>query len=325
MADEQAVVADSAPAEQAAPLTGEAVVSDDVTHGEPTEQTTSTDDAASTAEPDDEDDSEDSSDEGLTEEEVKTKAERRRERRKAREQERIDRAVEERFAARERERETKAQAEQAEADTKAAADAWRQEFGSYVGTPETRATLDAEIALLTEEVGSLKPYADGTDLNVLEQKQTDLAAKVAERKRLNANFSTYKRLDEFQFRQTQGDYAAAGASLPEEHRATYLQATTVPEALTRLEAGIVAREQTKHKAELARVTTEWEGKLAKEQAAHAATRTGAPGAGPSPNGANGTGSGGAIYTRERLATMTTAEYRANKAEIERQERAGLIR
>ena len=72
-----------------------------------------------------------------------------------------------------------------------------------------------------------------------------------------------------------------------------------------LEAGIVAREAAKAEARVKAVEAEWSGKLAKEQAAHAATRTGAPAAGPSPNGANGNGTAG---------VLTLAQYRSLPAD-----------
>ena len=297
-------LADSAPEAPAAPVDGSAAAPTEATHGESTDADTTPTDAAEaepSPSPDDDDEAADASDqpdELDSPEEAKSKAERRRERRRAREQERIDRAVEERLAARERERaDAEAQKAASEAQERAA-QAYQSRFGSLVGTPETLAQLDREIDGLVTEVGALKPYAEGTDLDVLDQKQTALAAKVAERDQYRRNQQTLRELDEVAIELERGHFLAAGRGLPQEYRQRFATARTIPQALEILEAGVRADEQAKAQAQRTALENEWRGRYEKEVAAHAATRTGAPGAGPSPNGANGTGSrGGSLIDR----------------------------
>ena len=331
MAEEMAVVTDSASVAETAP-SEVAVEQTDVTHGDTTEQATPTDETAAPAEEtptEDDGDEDEESDEHQTEEE-KTKAQKRRERRQAKEAERIASAVQAEVERRDREREVKAHQEFAEKQTKEAQAAWLKEFGELVGTPEARAQLDQEIAALTREAAQMRPYADGTDLDVLEQKQAALEEKIAQRDRLNENQKTYDKIDAYQFANTQGAYAALAERIPADHAKLLLQSTDVPTALTRFEAGVVAREAAKHAADKAAAVKTVTADLEKERAAHAATRTGGPGAGPVPATGGTASTSGRIYTRERLAqrVLTSegrAEYRANKNEIERQERAGLIR
>lgn len=270
---------------------------------------------------DDGDDAEERPDQ--TEEERKLS---RSERRRAREAERIAKAVEAEISRRESDRQAREQAEAAAAKAREAAEAWQREFGQIVGAPEVRKALTDEIEQLIQTTISVDPeMADYAELQRLTEAQKALAAKRQQLHEYDRNLQTYQKLDEFQFRNTQHEFAARGASLPEAYRQKYLQARTVPEALAILEDGLVAREAAKAKAEVERVTAEWRSRYEKEVAAHAATRTGAPGAGPSPEAGGRSGGNGQVFTRERLATMSLAEYRANKAEIERQERAGLIR
>ncbi len=299
-----------------------AVETVDVTHGDTAEQTTTPEAAVDT--PDTDDDPENEPSETDSEEEVQTKAQKRRERRHQREQERIDKAVEERLAVREAERETKAKADADEAKGRKALEDWSKEFGSFVGTPEVRSTLAQEIETLTGEIANMRPYAEGTDLDVLEQKQNLLSQKVSDRNRYNANLATYEKLTEFSLQQEKAEWGWASLKLPESMRAAYLQSHTVAEVIERLEAGVTAREQAKADARVKATEAEWKGKYEKEVAAHEFTRTGSAGSGPAPNASNGNGGTG-FFTRERLAKMSLDEYRRNKAEIERQELAGLIR
>lgn len=214
----------------------------------------------------------------------------------------IEPLLQQALAAREQEQQTKAQQAEAEAKAKQADTEWQQRFADLVGTPEVHTSLNQEIAALTREIVSLKPYGDNTSLDVLEEKQTLLDQKLAQREQLAANQKLYDEIDRFQFARMSNDFLALADSLPPEHAALYRQAQTPAAALVRLEAGIVAREAAKAEARVKAVEAEWSGKLAKEQAAHAATRTGAPASGPSPNGANGVG-GGAIRTREQFMAL----------------------
>lgn len=302
-----AVVADSAPAAETAPSAAVEqleVTQSDTTGADASPQTT---DAEA---PDPDNDPETEPSEGDTPEEAKSKAQLRRERREQREQARIDKAVEETLAAREREREAKAQADKAEADAKAAQQRWQQEFGAFIGTPDVRQALAKEIDdLITQTIAVNPEEADWEALQRMNQARTTLAEKKAALATLDRNAEIYQKLDQFQFEQTQHLYAARAEGLPEAHRAAFLASSTVEQALERLEAGIVARETAKADARVAAAEADWKGRYEKEVAAHAATRTGAPGAGPSPNGANGTGGGPDGLTLERYSRMTSDERR----------------
>lgn len=298
------VVADSAPVAETAPSV--AVEAPDATHGEQTDQSTPVDTDADTAETPPSTDGDDADPDlqptdSDTEEEAKTKSEKRRERRQAREQKRIDDAVEERFAAREAERTAKAAQEASEAKTKKAAEDFYQEFGSFVGSPETRTSLVQDISALTSEVTQLRPYAQGTDLDALEAKQEALSAKIAELDRLNANQSTYDKLDAFQFRLTQNQYVQAGSELPKEFQGQLLGARDVPGALKAIKEGYIALGRSQEAAVKDKEIAEWKGKYEKEAASHEATRTGAPGSGPAPQGQNGGGVSGSMTRAEFLA------------------------
>lgn len=303
MAVDATALADSGSEVQAAP--SEAAGSLDPTHGEQAEQTTETQEGEAAPPADESGDPDDPTldpSDSDSEEEVQTKAQKRRARRQARDQERIQEAVNAELAKREVETTQKATADKAAADAKAAEEAFFSEFGSYVGTPDVRSTLDADIATLTTEIANLKPYAEGTDLDVLEQKQTALQEMVGKRSKLNENKATYDKIDAFQFRMAQREWAAGASSLPAEHQQRYLNATNIPDLLKLHEDGIVARERAAHKAVLDATVAEWSGKLAKEETAHAATRTGAPGAGPAPNGSNGMGGSGPL-TRDQFLNL----------------------
>lgn len=299
---DSASVAETAPAEVADTQT-------DVTHGgETTEQTPTTD--ADTPEPDssddDAEDDEDTPPENQTEEQ-KSESQKRRERRQAREAKQREEAVEAEIARRERVREAEAAAAAADAKIKADAEAWHKRFGDVVGTPQRRQELDQQIEALTEEVGKLKPYAEGTDLDTLEQKQTALSELVAERRRLNEGKRLYDDIDQFQFAQTQSDYIAAGADLPPTHQQKLAASTTVPQALKAIKDGGIALGEARVSVVKDKEIAEWKGKYEKSEAALAAMRTGGAGDGPSPNGRNGGGYGSDELTYERYRSMTTQE------------------
>lgn len=305
MADTEAVVADSAPVAETAPSV--AVEQTDATHGDQTEQATTLSDTDTTGEsaPDDLDDGDEETPENQTDEE-KTRSQQRRERRQAREAERIAKAVEAEIGRRESERQSRAQAEAAAAEARKAAEAWQQEFGQIVGAPDVRKSLTDEIEQLIQTTISVDPeMADYTELQRLTAAQKALAEKRQRLQEFDRNAQTFQKLDHFHFRQTQHEFAARGASLPEAYRQKYLQARTVPEALAILEDGLVAREAAKAKAEVERVTAEWRSRYEKEVAAHAATRTGAPGAGPSPEagGRSGGVSGGLPQTLDQFRDL----------------------
>lgn len=325
--------ADSAPAaETATGETGSADTQTDATHGgETTEANPPTDDAtaAPTDDAEEGDDPETRPSDDDSEEVAQTKAQKRRERQKAREEKRVADAVAAEITRREAERAEADRVAAAEAKAKADAEAYQKRFGELVGTPERRAALDAEIEALTEEVGKLKPYADGTDLDALEAKQTALSEKVAERKRLNEGKRLYDEIDQFQFEQTQQQFLAAGTDLPASHQQQLAASTTVPQALKAIRDGGIALGEARASVVKDKEIADWKGKYEKAEAALTAMRTGGAGDGPAPNGTNGSGGGTHIYTRAELREMQStpdgmARYRANKAEIERQAIAGLI-
>ena len=130
---------------------------------------------------------------------------------------------------------------------------------------------------------------------------------MARRDTLNANLKTYQEIDQFQLENSQDEWAFGAASLPPEYQQRYLNSTTISGLLNTHEAGIVARERATAKVERDKLESEWSDKLEKEVAAHSATRTGAPGAGPAPNGSNGTGGGAGILTLARYNAMSTPE------------------
>lgn len=295
---------DSAPVADAAPDTGPTAESTEATHLEAGTADATTAEASDTSDDDgDEDESTEGQDESQTEEERRLS---RSERRKLREQTRLEAERQAAVEAYKRQESERAEAAAREAKARADEEAFYREFGELVGTPETRQTLQADIDRLTGEVARLKAFGADTDLEVLEQHQTALGEKILRRAELDQNAGIFQKLEAAHIRDAQNGYAARAARLPEEHRAAYLSSVTIPQALDRFEAGIVAREAAKAKAEVDRVTAEWSGKLAKEEAAHARTRTGAPGNGPAPNGANGTGSGGAL-TLARYNAMSFEE------------------
>jgi hypothetical protein len=226
----------------------------------------------------------------------------RSERRRLREQERIDKAIEERWAERERVREAERATAEAEAKAREAQQAYHKRFGDLVGTPEKRAELQAEIHALVSETTSINPEeADWEALQKLNKARLSLAEKQADMRRLEQNERTFNDLREFEFEVTKADYLRLAESLPPEHQKAYLSSQTIPEALQRLEAGLVAREAAKAKAEVAKVEAEWRSRYEKEVAAHAETRTGVPGAGPSTAG-GGLSTGG-ISSREQFLSL----------------------
>lgn len=301
MADET-VVADSAPVAEAAPATGgEAATQPDATHGDGTEQATGTDPEVGSADPDGDDEGE-ALPETATEEE-KSRSQQRAERRRANRQRDIDEAVR---AAREQERSDLAAKASKDAVERAAAEqakAWEAEFGSLVGTPESRRSLDDEIAALTRETIKIRPFeADDPDAAVtqLAEKQKALDAKIAERDRLNNNSEIYTKLERHQFAAVQVDAARFAESLPSEHRAAYLAARDMGTLLGHFEAGVVAREAAKHGTDKAAAVKAVTDLLEKERVAHAATRTGAAGDGPS-LATGGTFGAGAMTRAQFLA------------------------
>lgn len=312
--DSHVVVADSGSDVQAAP--SEAVESSDLTHGDTTEQAATPADAAATVDtPDDEaDDPEIEPSDDDSEEEAKSKAEKRRERRRQNEENRIAKAVQERLDRIESDRAEKSAADKRESDARAAEETFWKRFGDRFGSPEQRTALDAEISALGEEVANMRPYAEGTDLDVLEAKQAAYAEKRAKRIEWDTNWADYQENDRFQTEVAKRQIAEAGVSLPEEFQKKFWNSMSLPEAMSIHEAGVVAREAAKAKAEVARITAEYESKLAAEVAAHAATRNGAPGAGPAPNGANGSGSaGGSVIARLKREAGSPEEFAARAA------------
>lgn len=306
MADE-AVVTDSAvPAEAAPPA---AATQDDATHGDATEQQATSPEtegaSVETSESEDDDESE-SLPETATDDE-KTKSQQRRERREARQQKLINDAV---AAAREQERQELSAKASAEAVERVRADqekAWTAEFGSLVGTPEIYQALDAEISDLTRQVTAIRPYAENADFDKLDQLQTRLDTKLAEKARLSTNAETYRKIDEFQFAMTKGHYQALVNDIPPEHRPQFLASSDVPTALARYKAGLLASVETKYQADKATAIKAVTELLEKERAAHAATRTGAPGSGPSLAAGGMSGGNGGSLTMERYRAMDSTE------------------
>lgn len=149
MEDSTTAVADSAPVAEAAPTeSSEAATPADVTHGDTAEQTTDTEPAADTPEPDDGDDAETEPSEGDSPEEAKSKAQKRRERQRQREQERIDRAVAEAVAQRERERETAEQQRQQTEQAAKAREEREKALAQYKGEPGEVERLQGEVTAL---------------------------------------------------------------------------------------------------------------------------------------------------------------------------------
>jgi hypothetical protein len=333
-------VTDSAPVAEAAP-SEVAVEHTDATHGDTSEQAAPTDGDESVAADSESDssDEDEESDEHLNEEE-KTRAQKRRERRQQREQERIAQAVQDTLAQERKAAADKAAADKATADAKAAQESWQKAFEQDLGSPKERADIQSEINALISQVVGIKPEEASTteDYNAaierLNAAQATLAKKQDRLREIDTNQTTFDKINAHTWELEKGGWLTVANSLPSDWQTKFDAATSIPQALSILEQGIVAREAVKAAADKAAAVEatrkEWQGKYEREAADHAATRTGAPGAGPTPGGNGMSSSNGRVYTRERLREMTAtaegrAEYRANRAEIERQEAAGLIR
>jgi hypothetical protein len=290
-----AAPADTAAAPEAAPDTGptpDGATVERPQDGEAIEQSP-TPDSQESEEAGDQDDDTSEDDKPRSEEEQKLS---RSERRRLREQERINTAVEERFAERERIREAEAaQAEAQKRDQEAEKQFW-DEFGGLVGTPEKRAELQQQISALVSEAIKIKPneatlQSDyDREIERLTETQQKIANAQAELRTYEQNQETFDKLRRISLKDTTNAYLELGISLPPELQKAYLEAQTIPEALRRFEAGLVAREAAKHAADKEAAVKAVQAELEKERAAHAETRTGVPGAGPSPAGG---GSGGA--------------------------------
>ena len=306
------VVTDSATAAEAAPAaSGEAVEQTDATHGDTTDQATSTDDTAAEASTEaDEDEGEESLPETATEEE-KTRAQKRRERRQAREQERIDKAVQERYEQAERVREAKAAEEKTRAEADKLEQEYQQRFERRLGKPNEAVQLQQEInGLLSQTIGVDWQEATAEELDRGKTANDQIAAKRARIDEISKGREDMADLNDLHFLQVQGLYHQRAESLPESHRKAYLESRDIDTVLTRLEAGIVAREAAKHQSDKAAAVKAVTAELEKERAAHAATRTSAPGGG-SAMATGGTSSGGSgDLTMERYRSMTTEQRRA---------------
>ena len=312
MADEASVTDSAAVADAATVDDGQAVTQTDATHGDASSEQAATppeDDASSATDSESDDDEEDVSTESQTDEE-KTRAQRRRERRQQRDQERINTAVAETLA-RERkvaaDQTAKAEAErkQAEAQTN-----WHREFGDLVGTPEIRQGLQREINdLIAQVTGTGNVYeATAEAVEKLEAARVSLIEKRARLAELDTNQTTFSKIERYQFSLDAGAYVSKAESLPSEFGKQLMAAEGVPQALDILERGIVAREAAKAKPEKDAAVEEtrkhWQGMYEKEVSAHASTRTGLAGAGPTPSGNGTASSSGGSLTPERYAAMS---------------------
>jgi colicin import membrane protein len=110
----------------------------------------------------------------------------RRERQRLREQERIDKAVEERIAAREREREQAEAEKQRQAQTQEARETAAKEFAEYIGEPGESDRLTAEIADLNRQIRSEIADPRGVDLDDPEK---GLLAQVAKKEARQAEIA----------------------------------------------------------------------------------------------------------------------------------------
>lgn len=116
----------------------------------------------------------------------------RRERQRIREQERIDKAVEERIAAREREREQAEAEKTRQAQTQEARAAAAKEFAAYIGEDGETDRLTNEIAELNRQIRSEVADPQGVDLD---HPETGLLAEVAKKE---ARLAEIKRAQGFQ-------------------------------------------------------------------------------------------------------------------------------
>lgn len=338
-ADPTVAVADSAAADTTATST-DALATEPTSADGSTVESQGTDQATSdTPTPEDESSAEDDGDtEGddpaQTDEERKLS---RRERQRIREQERIDKAVEERIAAREREREQAEAEKTRQAQTQEARAAAAKEFAAYIGEDGETDRLNAEIADLNRRIRSEVADPQGVDLD---HPETGLLAEIAKKE---ARLADITRAQGFQEKIANNLWNGIEAHVMSPLQ--FPEFANDPAAKARFvgaEGGIagalkVAREVIRAAA-IAEKDAEIEG-LRKthtsEKAALEADRNSwrvrAGGSEVADTSAGGAASNGAvIYTRERLRDMMRtdsgmAEFRRNRAEIERQEAAGLIR
>lgn len=251
----------------------------------------------------------------------------RRERQRLREQERIDKAIADALAAKDREREH-AEESRKQQETRQAAEKARQErLSQYVGTPDTLRTMQTEIDQLNHQIRQelLQP-TPGVDLDAL---ISQAAEKTAKRDRLTENQTFRGELEADIWNGLEADFSFA-ATFPElandaAARAAYLHNQGgIRGALTTL-------------AETIRTATarEWEAKLSEQNKKHASelkaveadrdgwrVRAGGGELAPAEAGVPATDG---TWTRERLARMSVEEYRKHRVSIERAAAAGLIR
>lgn len=290
-------------------------------------------DATDQPTPDDESAEDDGADEGehpdqpdQTEEQKKLS---RRERQRQREEERIAKAVQERFEQAERERQTaeqQAKVEQARAERQKALAAYRGEEGEH-------ARLTAEIADLNRQIRSELSNPQGIDLDAVEQ-------QIAQKE---ARLGSITQAQAFEGEIAQGIWNGIEAAMLSPLQWPELSGPELRQKYLSAEGGIVGCLQIAREAIVAAKDAEKASALKAQADQHAtalkaleadrnAWRVRAGGAEAADTSSGGTAANGSglIYTRERLRQMMQtpagmAEYRRNKAEIERQERAGLIR
>jgi hypothetical protein len=291
------------------------------------------DDSTPTPESDDsaEDDGEDEEPE-QTEEQKKLS---RRERQKLREQERIDKAVEERFAAKEREAQAAEAEKQRQAQTQQAREAAAKEFAEYIGEDGETDRLNAEIADLNRQIRAEVSDPQGADLDGDDGLLAQVAkreARLAEIQRAQGfqqkianniwNGIEYEILSPLQFPEFASDPAA---------QARYRGAEGgIAGALKVAREVIRAAAIAEKDAEIVKIKESHQTAVKALEADRNGWRVRAGGEEVADTSAGGqAANGGGVYTRERLRQMMEtpagmAEYRRNKSEIERQERAGLI-
>jgi hypothetical protein len=333
MEGEPAVTADSAPEAQAAP--SEAADPQDVTHGESTERAADTDTVETPESSDDGDDDHDPEtepSEGDTPEEAKSKAQKRRERRQQREQERIDRAVEERIAAKERERQAETDRQQREAEAQKAREERTKRFAAYIGEDGETDRLTAEVNELNRRIRAEIATIDQDSLDKIEADIRSKEARIASIREargfegeirqdiwngIEGQILSVLRHPEFADQATKARYLNAEGGIA---GALDVYREVVREAAKSEAAAEIAEIKKAHateKASLEAVARDWRIRAGGEEV-------------PDTTSGGSAGVGTEVFTRERLRQMMQtpegiAEYRRNRKEIERQELAGLIR
>lgn len=256
----------------------------------------------------------------------------RKERQRQREAEARDKAVAEAIAAYQREQEAAETRKQQEAAAKAAQEAAAKELAEFLGEPGEVERLQAEAVAITRQRQRVEQGLDTTtDLNALYEREIEVVKRLEQ-------IEPAKKYEDALRRQIWGGIE------PQILTPLTWPELASPEAKQKFmyhEGGLTGALQFSRELIRTAAIAEKDAEIATLKATHATemkaaeaqigalrVRLGGDEIVSTVSGAPTTNGG--LYTRQRLRDMMQtpagmAEYRRNKAEIERQERAGLIR